>query len=122
MMPGMRGMNPQQMKQMMKRMGITTEEMDAELVIIKTKDREIHIEEPSVTMMNVKGEKTFQIGGKVKDMELGAFDKIPTGPVIPDEDVLIVAQQANVDEATARKALEETSGDLAEAIVKLMGA
>ena len=121
MMPGM-GMNPRQMKQMMKKMGISTEEIDADRVIIMAKDREIVIERPSVTIMNVKGEKTFQIAGDVKEQALGTAESAPSGPVIPDEDVMIVAQQANVDEATARAALEETGGDLAEAIVKLMGA
>ena len=38
---------------------------------------------------------------------------------IPDEDVEMVANTANVSEEEARAALEECKGDLAEAIMKL---
>ena len=42
------------------------------------------------------------------------------GPVIPEEDVELVATQANVSKEEARKALEECNGEPAEAIIKLM--
>ncbi len=38
-----------------------------------------------------------------------------------EEDVKLVMEQAGVDEETARKALVEAEGDLAEAILKLTG-
>jgi len=46
----------------------------------------------------------------------------PTAPVkleVPEEDVRMVMEQTGKDRATARRALEECGGDLAEAIVKL---
>jgi nascent polypeptide-associated complex subunit alpha len=42
-----------------------------------------------------------------------------TLPEIPEEDILLVAQQANVSIDVARKALEDNDGDLAQAIIKL---
>jgi nascent polypeptide-associated complex subunit alpha len=45
-----------------------------------------------------------------------ALEKKPT---IPDEDVQLVAQQAKVTLERARAALEQTNGDLAQAILLL---
>ena len=39
-------------------------------------------------------------------------------PVYKEEDILLVSQQANVTPEEAEKALEETNGDLAQAILK----
>jgi len=64
MFPG--GLNPRQMKQMMKRMGIKTEEIDANTVIIQGSEREIIIEGPEVMKMVVQGQEIFNItGGKM---------------------------------------------------------
>ncbi len=38
---------------------------------------------------------------------------------ISEEDIKLVMEQAGVDHDTAKKALEEAKGDLAEAILKL---
>ncbi len=58
MMPGMRGINPRQMKQAMKRMGITTEDInDVVEVVIRTKTKEYIIKEAAVTLMDVQGQK-----------------------------------------------------------------
>ena len=44
----------------------------------------------------------------------------PAGIVIPDEDIELVASQANVSPEEALAALEECNGEPAEAIIKLM--
>ena len=122
MMPGM-GRNPKQMKQMMKKMGISTEELDATEVIIRTRTKELHIKNPAVTIMTVQGEATYQIVGNAVVRPIGEVsEEISTGPSIPDEDVSLVAMQAGVSDDEARKALEDSDGDLAEAIVKLQEA
>ncbi len=119
MIPGMgRGMNPRQMKQMMKRMGITTEELEATEVIIRLEDKELVIKDPAVTAMNVKGDKTFQIVGECEERELSQSTGT-AGPSVPEEDIELVSQQAGVSKEKAKKALEESDGDLAEAIVSL---
>lgn len=96
------------MKQAMKRMGISQEDIDAYEVVIKTGKRDIIISNPQVAKINMSGQVSFQISGDISEAS-----------AISDEDVKTVAQQANVSEDAARKALEEANGDLAEAILKL---
>ena len=43
-------------------------------------------------------------------------------PEISEEDVALVAEQAGVSLEEARRALEETGGDIAAAILRLQGA
>ena len=104
-------MNPKQMKKMMKQMGIEMEEVDAEEVIIKTSDAELVFKNPSVTKIKAKGVETFQV--------VGSYEVVEKEIEINEEDVKLIMEQANVDEETARKALEESKGDLAEALMRL---
>lgn len=106
-------LNPKQMKKMMKQMGIEMEEVDAEEVIIKTSDAELIFKNPSVTKIKARGMETFQV--------IGSYEVIEKKPEISEDDVKLIMEQANVDEETARKALEESKGDLAEALMKLQG-
>lgn len=109
MMPGMK-MSPRMLKQLKKQ--LKSEEMeDVEEVIIKTASQNLIFKNPTVTSMNMMGQHTYQIIGEPQVVEKG----------IPKEDILLVAQQANVSESEARKALEECDGEPAEAIIKLMG-
>jgi nascent polypeptide-associated complex subunit alpha len=112
----MRRINPRQAKRLMEQMGMRVEELPQTLqVIIRTAAKEIVIDEPEVTITNMQGQKIFQImGGKVS--ERGATAK---ETVVPEEDVQLVAQQAKVNSEEARKALEESKGDLAQAILML---
>lgn len=120
MIPGLgRGANPRQMKQIMKKMGITTEEIDdVEKVIIRTADRDYVITDAQVTVMTVQGQKTYQIVGETSIEEKGEGDA-PEEP-FTDEDVEIVMGQAQVSEEEAKEALRETNGQPAEAIILLM--
>jgi len=121
MIPGGR-MNPRQMKQMMKRLGIEQEEIaDVEEVVIRTATKEYVFTKAQVTMMTVQGQKTVQVVGEplIRDRQ-GARPTTPPRLVIADEDIQLVAEKAGVSEAEARKALEETNGEPAEAIIRLM--
>ncbi|MFQ5474784.1 MAG: nascent polypeptide-associated complex protein [Candidatus Nanoarchaeia archaeon] len=109
------GMNPRQMKQMMKRMGIQQVEIPATEVIIKTPDKEIVITEPQVAKVNMMGQETLQITGEMHERALSVEC------TISEEDVKTVAEQANVSEDKAKKALEDAKGDLAQAILDLTG-
>ena len=110
----MKGMNPKQMRKMMKQLGIRMEELEGvKEVIIRFENKEIVIKEPVVTVIVAMGEKSYQIIGKEEVRELLN---------IPEEDIKLVMEQANVDYETAKKALEEANGDLAEAILKLQEA
>ncbi len=113
MFPGGRGLNPRQLQAQMKKMGINMEELqDVEEVVIRLKTKDIVIRNASVTYINAQGQKSYQVAGDVKEVE----KKAP----IPKEDIMMVAGQAGVSEDEARRALEESGGEPAEAIVKLL--
>jgi len=103
-------------RRMMKQMGLKMDELgDIERVILQGRGREIVIEGPSVTALDMKGQRMYQIaGGSVTERTLEE-----EGPAIPEEDVLLVAQQAGVSMDRAREALMEAEGDLAKAILML---
>jgi nascent polypeptide-associated complex subunit alpha len=107
--------SPREAKRMMQRMGLSMDSMpDVEQVIIRTGSKEITIEEPEVAIMEVQGQKIFQVaGGKIT--EKAAERKM----VIPEEDIRLVADQTGRNLEEARKALEECEGDLAKAILLL---
>ncbi|MCK4456102.1 MAG: nascent polypeptide-associated complex protein [Thermoplasmata archaeon] len=115
MIPGGR-MSPKQMKAAMKRLGIKTEELeDVEEVVIRTAEKEYVIPRAAVTKMEVQGQTTYQIVGEAEE-----FARSDEGPRVPEEDVRLVAEKANVSEEKARQALIDCDGELAEAILKLM--
>jgi len=100
---------------MMQRMGLSMGEMpDVEQVIFKTSTKEIVIENPEVAIMEMRGQKIFQVTGE-KIVEKAIEKKV----TIPEEDVQLVATQAKVSVEEARAALEQTKGDLAQAILLL---
>jgi len=100
---------------MMKQMGLKMDELsDIERVILQGPKREIVIESPAVTSINVQGQKMYQVaGGTVTETSM------EREPEIPEEDVLLVAQQAGVSMERAKAALEDAGGDLARAILML---
>jgi len=107
------GMNPRQMRQAMKRLGIQQQEIDAKEVIIKLEDKEIVISNPSVSKVNMMGQDTYQIVGEESERSLD------TAPEISEDDVKTVMEQTGTSEKQAKAAIEECRGDLAEAIMKL---
>lgn len=103
---------------MMQRMGMETKEIkDVLEVIIKTADKNIIIEEPNVMSLVMDRQKIFQVIGGNQREEAPEQDTVE----ISENDIKIVAEQANVDAEEARRALEESEGDLARAIVLLKG-
>ncbi len=119
----MRGVNPRQMKQAMKRLGITTEDINGvEEVIIRTKDKEYVIKDAAVTVMDMQGQKTFQVIGEatVQVRKEGETDKPAVAPQMPEEDIELVMGQTGCTKEQAVKALKECGGQPAEAILKLM--
>ena len=118
MMPGGR-MNPKQMKAMMKRMGIDQEEMpEVEEVVIKTRTKELIFKDAAVTAVTVQGQKTYQIVGTPQERERKREEGKEGG--IPEDDIKLVISQTGCTAAEARKALQETDGAPAEAILKIM--
>ena len=106
-------MNPRKMQQMMRKMGISQNEIEATEVVIKTPDKDIVISNPQVSKVNMMGQETFQVVGEIEERERSIT------PEINEDDIKTVAQQANVSEEEARSALENSKGDLAKAIMDL---
>ena len=129
-------MNPRKMKQMMEQMGIDVEEIDAEEVVIRTGDEELVFDDAEVTRMDAQGQQTYQVLGDPESRERGSggdadaggdagaggsvdADESSGADAIPEDDVQIVAQRAEVSEEAAREALAAEEGDLAAAIARL---
>ncbi len=107
------GMNPRKMKQMMRKMGMQQVDIDAKEVIIKCQDKEIIIENPQVSKVNMMGQETFQVIGNPIEKEL------TKEPEINQDDIKTVMEQANCNEETAKKAIKDNKGDLAASIMSL---
>ena len=107
------GMNPREMQKAMKRLGIRQEEIDAELVIIKTAEKDFIIKNPHVSKVNMMGQETFQVVGDItevdKDEAIG----------INEDDLTTVMEQTNCTKEEALDALQTSNGNLAKAILKI---
>jgi nascent polypeptide-associated complex subunit alpha len=110
MMPG--NINPRKMKQMMKQLGMQMDQIEGvEKIVIYTSKGNWIFDAAEVSAMTMQGVTTYQISGTPR------FED--TAPQIPDEDVQLVAEQAQVSVEEARKALVGSRGDIAEAILKV---
>lgn len=107
------GVSPREMQKAMKRLGIKQEEIDAELVIIKTHDKDFVIRNPQVSKVNMMGQETFQVVGIIEEIEKD------TKAEISEEDINTVIEQASCTKEEAMEAIEESGGNLAEAILKI---
>ena len=110
-LPGLGGgVNPAQVKSLMKQMGIKTEDIVAERVIIEKADSRIVIENPNVQKIDMKGQVSWQIIGESREenKEVG----------ISEEDVKLVMDKTGKSEKEVRKVMNETK-DIAETIVRL---
>jgi nascent polypeptide-associated complex subunit alpha len=99
---------------MLERMGLDMNQIpDVKEVIIRTSTKDLVVREANVSEINAKGMRVFQVmGNEVEEIE---HEK----PKFTEEDVLLVAQQAGVSKERASAALEESNGDLAQAILQL---
>ena len=103
----MPGINPQLMKQAMKKMGLKQEEIEATQVIIKTPSKNLIINNPTVQKISMMGEESLQITGDIEEES------------ISEDDIKTVSEQAGVSKEKAKEALVKFNGDLAEAILYL---
>jgi nascent polypeptide-associated complex subunit alpha len=108
---------------MMKRMGMSMDGVeDVEEVIIRTASKDIVIEQPEVAILNMQGQRIYQVvGGTVteKAAERGVSGASGAKVVVPEEDARLVADQTGKSVEEAKKALVECEGDLAKAILLL---
>ena len=108
------GMNPRKMKQMMKQLGMDVRPVDdVQEIVITTPSGRYVFDQAEVAIMKMQGVTTWQITGDPRFEAATAL--------IPDDDVALVAEQAGVSVEAARTALDESKGDIADAIMKLSG-
>lgn len=124
-------MSPKQIERMMKKMGIEQKDLEGvKEVIFRFADKEWVVSKPQVTMVKQAGIETYQVSGSKTERGLSSSTKSIAAPSteeevlskeieIPIEDAALVAGQTGVNIETAKKALIETEGDLAAAILKL---
>jgi nascent polypeptide-associated complex subunit alpha len=106
--------SPREAKRMMQRMGLNMEGIpNVEEVIIRTTAKEIIVDNPEVAVLDLHGQKIFQVTGQITEKKIEK--KIES----PEEDIRLVADQTGKSMEEAQKALEETGGDLAKAILLL---
>lgn len=102
------GMNPKQLESMLKQLGMKMENISATQVIIKTNTGDITINDPQVVKTTMKGQIVYQVSGNTEE---AAFS---------EDDVKLVIEQTGIkDKEKVIKALEESNGEVVEAIMKL---
>src|SRR5690606_34088734 len=107
------GINPKQMEGMMKKMGISQEEISGKKVTIEKSDGNlIIIENPTIVKIKMQGNTSFQISGELNE--------ISKEGEISEEDIKTVMEKTGSSFEEAKKTLEKTK-DLAEAILELSG-
>jgi len=98
------------MERAMRQMGIKTTDLDGvREVVIKLSDKEIVLPNAQVTLTEMQGQRSYQITGEEFERKLE----------VAEEDVKLVMEQAGVGREQAMKALKETGGDIAAAILRL---
>ena len=102
------GADPKKIQQMMKKLNMNIQQVPADEVIIKSKNKQIIIKKPEVMLTDMMGREVYQITGDVTE-------SVP----MSEEDVQMVMEKTGHDRDTVVKKLEELNNDLAKAIVEL---
>lgn len=106
-------MDPRALKGMLDKLGIKSTDIEARKVTIECADKDIVIDEPQVTLTEGQGMKSFTVMGTIREVDKTAVE-------ISDGDVKLVKEQSGVsDDALVLKTLQDTKGDIAEAIIRL---
>jgi len=107
-------MDPRTLKNMMSKLGIKSSEVAAIKVTIECEDKIITISSPSIIKIEAQGAESFQISGIVFE------EQKQTATVITEDDIELVMQRSGIyDKEKARDVLEQSNGNIAEAILKL---
>jgi nascent polypeptide-associated complex subunit alpha len=122
-----------QMRRRMQQQGIDMDQIDATRVIIEGVEKTLVIEQPEVVLMKQAGQEIYQIIGQAEEIspeditivsddvaeDLEEISESEVKPTITQNDIMLVAAQANVDEKEAESVLKECNGDIAKAILFL---
>jgi len=122
-----------QMRRRMAQQGIDMEQVDALRVIIEGTEKTLVINQPEVFRMKQAGQEIFQVIGQGEEVapesvmieggeayeEIEPIEESELKPTITENDIMLVASQANVDKKEAESVLKECNGDIAKAILFL---
>lgn len=122
-----------QMRRRMQQQGIEMDQINATRVIIESQEKTLVIDQPEVVLMKQMGQEIYQVIGDAEEYSVGeviigereegevseVIEKSEAKPVITENDIMLVAAQANVDKEEANAALIDTEGDIAKAILFL---
>ncbi len=107
------GVDPRQMKAMMRQMGISSQDLSAVEVIITTPEKIFRFKSPSVQQISMRGDVTFQVSGDFVE------EDVVVNVQISDEDIELVSSRTGVSKDVAKSALKQSKGDIAQAIIDL---
>ncbi len=122
-----------QMRRRMQQQGIEMDQINATRVIIESQEKTLVIDQPEVVLMKQMGQEIYQVIGEAEEYSVGevrigekeegevaeVIEESETKPVITENDIMLVAAQANVDKEEANAALIDSEGDIAKAILFL---
>ena len=120
-----------QMRRRMQQQGIDMDQINATRVIIESQEKTLVIDQPEVVLMKQMGQEIYQVIGEAEEFSAGevkigereegieVIEESETKLVITENDIMLVAAQANVDKEVANAALIDTEGDIAKAILFL---
>ncbi len=124
--------NPKQLELMMRRLGMTSEEVpNVQEVIVRTKSKDHVFRSPEVTILTIQGTRTYQVVGhpEIRPRSAGPVAPGSAAPAAPgpapasgppEEDIRLVMEQANVSREEAIEALFQAKGAPAEAILQIL--
>lgn len=123
------------MRRKMQQQGISMEPIEANRVIFELDDKNLVIEQPEVFKMTQVGQDIYQVIGSAEEKPIGISSEggihveepLETSEIadeelelkITDQDIMLVASQANVSLKEAEAALEDVEGNIAKAIIFL---
>lgn len=122
-----------QMRRRMQQQGIEMEQIEATRVIIEGSEKTLVLEQPEVVLMKQAGQEIYQIIGQAEELSSDeltivadskieddeSIEETELKPTITENDIMLVANQANVDKKEAETVLKECDGDIAKAILFL---
>jgi len=120
-----------QMRRKMQSQGIDMDQIDATRVIIEGPEKTLVINQPEVILMKQMGQEIYQVIGEAEEHspdelkidetniieEIEPLKESEIKPSITENDIMLVAAQANVDPKEAEAVLIDCDGDIAKAII-----
>lgn len=122
-----------QMRRKMQQQGVEMDQIEATRVIIEGTEKTLVLEQPEVILMKQAGQEIYQIIGEAEerssdDITIMSDEEVEDGELlesteiksaVTENDIMLVATQANVDKKEAESVLNECNGDIAKAILFL---